>query len=607
MATTFEEERTDGVRTQARSPTPKVFVMAEDNDFSGRTLEQRYALVRKIGAGSFATVYLAQDLRMFGRKVAVKVLHPEQGANPVNVERFVQEMKVAAKLDGPYRDRVVEIIDHGTCAGDPPLLYFVMEYVDGISLHSLLTTGEDGQRRRRPMPWIQATTVIQELVKALATLHACGVVHRDIKPGNVIIEQKPDGDFLKLLDLGIAKVLPGHEISDHGPRTHPEFVLGTPRYMAPEQFAGAIKDARVDLYAAGVMLYEFLTGDVPSRWFERPGAQHPYMPIPPSQANPGVGIPPRLDAVALRAVAFEPDARFQSAGEFAGALAEILLAAEHEQARVRALAEVGGRPRALLPVGLRTAFAVGDFEASGWVALRWWIMMATTCAALSFVVAIAAAIRRDRPGAALRADTVQAMLPRPAKVSGRGKPSPAVRDASTVSPAHAAGSAPRDTSAASPAVRDPATVGPVPAADPTPQDTSAASPAPRGPSDAGPEVAPPEPARVSEAPRKRPDPPVSPKPRTGTGEPSAPPILAGTAAGVASEAERVLRTRCRGVKGRTMVDVFLDVASAKLGRIEVGQEASPRLRSCLVRHAARAFQFAGLSSRAPKYTFVIEL
>jgi serine/threonine protein kinase len=85
--------------------------------------------------------------------------------------------------------------------------------------------------------------------------------------------------------------------------------------MAPEQFAGACKDPRVDLYAAGIMLYEFLTGDVPSRWFEQPGAAHPYMPIPPSQANPGAGIPATLDAVTLKAIAFNPDDRYQTADD----------------------------------------------------------------------------------------------------------------------------------------------------------------------------------------------------------------------------------------------------------------------------------------------------
>ena len=106
-----------------------------DYDFAGRTLNQRYVLKRQIGAGSFATVYLADDLRMYKRKVAIKVLNPERRLAPGNEERFIQEVKVAAKLDGPYRDRVVKIIDQGRCdVAQPPLLYLVMEHVDGVTL-----------------------------------------------------------------------------------------------------------------------------------------------------------------------------------------------------------------------------------------------------------------------------------------------------------------------------------------------------------------------------------------------------------------------------------------------------------------------------------------
>ena len=595
---TFEEDSTEGAATKSRvvslpsygpvtagvrTGTPQIFELPGEYDFSGRTLERRYSLVRKIGAGSFATVYLAHDLRMFGRKVAIKVLHPERGQNPVNVERFVQEMKVAAKLDGPYRDRVVKIIDHGSCDADPPLLYLVMEYVDGVSLTTLLGNMKGGARRRRPMPWTQSTSVILELVKALATLHACGVVHRDIKPGNVIIEQKPDGDVLKLLDLGIAKVLPGHEISSNGPRTHPEFVLGTPRYMAPEQFAGACKDARVDLYAAGIMLYEFLTGDVPSKWFERPGAAHPYMPIPPSQANPGVGIPATLDAVTLKAIAFNPDARYQTADELALALAEIVLAAERQAARARALAEASqdGPARGR---GLRAAFAIGDFDARGWVALRWWVTLTSACAAMCFVVAMAAAMRRPRMNEAPLLDEalLQARLPRPAKAPVR-RPS--------------ATPAPVKQSSPEPASVDDASPGPAPLASP-PRDDADASPTTR-PRSPDPEASP------RARPKPQADPPSKARPRDDPDAP--PPILAGTVPGVLAGALRTLQARCPGVKGTTTIEITVDVTTAKLMLIHVPTTAAPQLRNCILYHASAAFQFAGLTKREPKYSFIVEL
>lgn len=563
--------------------------MIPEYDFSGRTLEGRYALVKKIGAGSFASVYLAQDLRMFGRRVAVKVLHPERGDSAAEVERFVQEMKVAAKLDGPYRDRVVKIIDHGRCEdAAPALLYFVMEHVDGVTLHAMVTTVEDGQKKRRPLPWMQAVAVIQELVKALATLHACGVVHRDIKPGNCIIEQKPDGDFLKLLDLGIVKVLPGHEISNDGPRTHPEFVLGTPRYMAPEQFAGPCNDPRVDLYAAGIMLYEFLTGDVPSRWYERPGANHPYLAIPPSQANPSANVPPALDAVVLKAVAFEPAKRFQSADEFALALAEILLAAERQQARVRARIEESAsqtRERA----GLRAAFRTGDLDARGWTALRWWMTIAMTAVAMRFAVAFASVVRRGdaehaaRTQAALLAAAAEA---RPAKVGAR--------------PTEAASRGP----ARSPAVKSaPVAVKAAPVASPVATPSSPTPPSSPGPTtpappitEPAPEPAPPEPAPPVKAPPKA-------KPRPSS---DPPPIWPMTVAAVEADAERKLRTRCRGLRGSVKVIVTID-DQARVIRTAVAAGADAKIAACLEKHAAKVFQFAGLSRRVPQYTFTIDL
>ena len=382
-----------------------------DYDFSGRTLNQRYELKRQIGAGSFATVYMAHDLRMFKRKVAVKVLNPERRLLAGNVDRFIQEVKVAAKLDGPYRDRVVKIIDQGRCdVAQPPLLYLVMEHVEGITLQSLLRPAGPDQPRQ-PLPWTQALSITRELLKALGTLHDCGVVHRDIKPGNCILEQRPDGDFLKLLDLGIVKVLPGFEMSGDHPRTQPEFVLGTPRYMAPEQFGGPVSDPRVDLYSVGIMLYEFLTGDIPSRWYEQPGAANPYELLPPSRVNATGAIPPALDALVLKAIAFEPAKRFQNATEFGQHLSEILLAGAAESAaRSRARDDSDTFPaahsatrttaRAVPPIAVEEPpDRVGS-------ALRWWTVVSTTCTSMVFVFAFASLLRRaeSRPALDLESD-----------------------------------------------------------------------------------------------------------------------------------------------------------------------------------------------------------
>ncbi len=387
-------------------------------DFSERTLNQRYELKRLIGAGSFATVYMAHDLRMFKRKVAIKVLNPERRLNPGNVERFIQEVKVAAKLDGPYRDRVVKIIDQGRCdVAQPPLLYLVMEHVEGITLQSLLRPAGPDQPRQ-PLGWTQSVSIIRELLKALGTLHDCGVVHRDIKPGNCILEQRPDGDFLKLLDLGIVKVMPGFEMSGDNPRTMPEYVLGTPRYMAPEQFGGPVSDPRVDLYSVGIMLYEFLTGDIPARWHEQPGMAHPYDPLPPSRVNAIGAIPPALDALVLKAISFDPAKRFQTANAFSQELSEILMAGVAESAIRKRASEASD----IAPIA-RTAVRTGSLHAAqetieeppdrvGSV-LRWWTVMSTTLTSMVFVVAFASLLRRaeSRPSLDLEADETVAVEP----------------------------------------------------------------------------------------------------------------------------------------------------------------------------------------------------
>jgi len=567
-------------------------------DFTGRTLNQRYVLKRQIGAGSFATVYLADDLRMYRRKVAIKVLNPERRLNPGNEERFFQEVRVAAKLDGPYRDRVVRIIDHGRCdVAQPPLLYLVMEHVDGVTLQALLRPGGPGQPRR-PLPWTQAASIIRELLKALATLHDCGVVHRDIKPGNCILEQRPDGDYLKLLDLGIVKVMPGFEMTGDHPRTHPEFVLGTPRYMAPEQFGGPCSDPRVDLYAAGIMLYEFLTGDIPARWFEHQDAARPHEPLPPSQINPLGAIPPSLDAIVLRAIAFEPARRFPSAVEFAGALSAVLLASssvrDEPPVREDPTSTLVATPRVepLPPVAEAPPDRVGAL-------LRWWTMAATTLTAMVFVFAFASLLRRaeSRPALELESDEAPAALEVPP-----WRPPPVAAVAATGLSGEAATSA--ATSAASPAesavpLPEPAVPLPEPAG-PAPE--PAGSPPSAEPRPAGPAA--PRPAPAAPRPKK----PRPPEPVDEPGELM--PVRPTTAAAVRSHAERELQRSCGDPSARRPVVavVGVEVATGKVQRVELrGKDVSETLRACVAGRASKAFPFGGLRERESEYRFTLKL
>jgi serine/threonine protein kinase len=224
-------------------------------DHAGRTLDGRYELIARVGAGAFATVYRARDRNVHGRVVAVKVLHPERASDQATVQRFLREVKLAARITGKHRDRLVQILDQGYCEAEAPgLLYFVMEFAFGPTLQGLLRQASGGT-----FLWPRAVALGHEVAQALVTLHGHGVIHRDIKPSNCILEE----DRVRLLDLGIAKLLPDHEGSDVVRLTLPNMVVGTLRYMAPEQQSGHACDARADLYAVGVMLYEFLTGGGP--------------------------------------------------------------------------------------------------------------------------------------------------------------------------------------------------------------------------------------------------------------------------------------------------------------------------------------------------------
>lgn len=567
-----------------------------DYDFSNRTLNQRYELKRKIGAGAFATVYVAHDLRMYKRKVAIKVLNPERRLNPGNVDRFIQEVKVAAKLDGPYRDRVVKIIDQGRCdVAQPPLLYLVMEHVDGVTLQSLLRpTGPD--QPRQALPWTQAVSIVRELLKALGTLHDCGVVHRDIKPGNCILEQRPDGDFLKLLDLGIVKVLPGFEMSGDHPRTQPEFVLGTPRYMAPEQFGGPVSDPRVDLYSAGIMLYEFLTGDIPARWYEQPGAAHPYEPLPPSQVNPTGGIPPALDALVLKAIAFEPHKRFATAVVFAQALAELLHAgAPKGRDRLRSAPTPAAAvvPAPAGPIALRVVPDLHDSAEEGrdglGPMLRWWTIVSTTCTAMVFVFAFAALLRRaeSRPTLDLESDDM-----------------PAVVETSRVRAAAGASA----TAAVEPVAAAPVSEPPPPVAGLPPTERDAAEPAPvPTPAPAAP-AAPgggkPEPAGTQ--PKKARPPAPAPVEEAGELMPVRPRV---SLSAIETAAQRDLQAHCGGTQRRSVtVVVRLDAATGKLSGVELsGPGVDAKLRQCVEARAGKAFVFDGLRDRKPSYGFTMSL
>jgi serine/threonine-protein kinase len=295
-------------------------------------LAGRYQIEREIGRGGMATVHLARDLR-HDRWVAIKVLREELAA-AVGAERFLEEIRVTASLQHPH---ILPLFDSGSAAG---LVWYVMPFVEGETLRSRLA-------REHRLPVDQALQLVREMADALEYAHRHGVVHRDVKPENVLLQS---GHAL-VADFGIALALQnagGARITRTG------ITLGTPSYMAPEQAAGDRPiDARTDVYALGAVLHEMLAGEspfaaAPNREM-RNGMHEPIGSLAMRRAD----VSPSLDAAVRRALAKDPDQRFPSAAAFAAALTAPL--------------RVEGASRARM-VSARTAmYAVGVVLAAGLV------------------------------------------------------------------------------------------------------------------------------------------------------------------------------------------------------------------------------------------------
>src|SRR5215813_13533683 len=265
----------------------------------GTTLRQRYRLDSEIGRGGMGIVYRATDLELM-REVAVKVVS-DTGSSDAR-QRLLREARAAAALNHPY---IISVYDVGEAQGLP---FFVMELVDGPSL-----------AKSRPSDLPRIVDIACQLCTALGHAHANNIVHRDLKPDNVLLSSVSQSGSVKLADLGLA--LPGHgaRISQAG------LVLGTPSYMAPEQALGQTVDARTDLYALGVLLYELTTGRVPFKGDDplTVVSQHVHAPVVPPRVLRS-DVPRALELIILRLLEKNPDARFQTAEDTAAALRHAL-------------------------------------------------------------------------------------------------------------------------------------------------------------------------------------------------------------------------------------------------------------------------------------------
>ncbi len=270
-----------------------------------------YRLLQRIGEGGMGVVFLAEHA-MLGRRAAIKVLHPTYSMQPEIVQRFFNEARAATAISDPG---IVQIFDFGQHTDGSA--YIVMELLDGEALDRRLS-------RQGTMYVAEVLVIVRQVAASLAAAHARGIIHRDLKPENIFLvrdAEVPGGQRAKILDFGIAK-LSGVD----GSKTSTSAVMGTPMYMSPEQCRGAGQvDPRSDIYSLGCVLVTLLTGRPP---FEAEGAGELIamhlreMPMPPSLRVPS--IPASVDALVMRCLAKDPNARYASANDLAAAIGSLL-------------------------------------------------------------------------------------------------------------------------------------------------------------------------------------------------------------------------------------------------------------------------------------------
>jgi serine/threonine-protein kinase len=338
------------------------------------------------------SVYLCEHVTL-GRRYALKILHAARALDPELVNRFRQEAQAASRI---AQENVVEVLDYGEEPGGA--LYYVMEFLGGRTLGQVMR--DDG-----PLPLTRALHLLEQICRALAAAHARGVVHRDVKPDNVLVERLPDGlERAKLIDFGISHLTNTRRLTLDGE------VIGTPEYMAPEQAAGGEVDELTDVYAVGVLAFELFTGGLP---FTGPTAvatlvAHQTQPAPTPSAL-RAGLPAELDRLVLRALAKHKADRTESMQALAAEVARLRLDAN--------LASVSGRLNRLTPRD-GTAQVASGTGAGGTMSL----------AAVPYpITPLAAATPTPGPGTAVLASAEQlpalpelAPSPAPGQPRGRG-------------------------------------------------------------------------------------------------------------------------------------------------------------------------------------------
>jgi len=285
--------------------------------YVGSLLNNRFQVEDKLGEGGFGAVYRGTQTGI-GRKVALKLLHPEMARDDNLVARFRQEGLVMCNLKDAHT-----ITTYDFDQTQDGVLYIAMELLEGRSLHDIFAD-------EAPIGWQRMFRIVSQMCTSLAEAHEQNVIHRDLKPENIHLENRPGNpEFVKILDFGIAKVVHGDGTASNSPQlTATGQTLGTLEYMSPEQLMGKQLDGRSDVYAVGVVTYELITGRLPFPDAKGPAglitAQLRQVPEPPSHAFPSGNIPPAVDACILRMLEKDKNKRHADANDLRIAIEQVL-------------------------------------------------------------------------------------------------------------------------------------------------------------------------------------------------------------------------------------------------------------------------------------------